>query len=110
MPLVSGRIPIVSGSEPIDSTLETQSIRCNQCGLIPRHHFDDIKGRVLICAVLDNTESTSNEVLTSPNQDHWLIAMKEEMDSMDKNMVWEFVDLPPNRRAIGNKWVLKVKR
>ena len=39
-----------------------------------------------------------------------MIAMKEEMSSMDKNNVWELVDLPPGRKTIGNKWVLKVKR
>ncbi|XP_052188824.1 uncharacterized mitochondrial protein AtMg00820-like [Diospyros lotus] len=58
----------------------------------------------------DDIEPTSyEEVLTSLNQDQWLITMKEEMDSMDKNKVWELVDLPLNRKAIGNKWVLKVK-
>ena len=62
-------------------------------------------------AMSDDTKPTSyEEVLTSPNRDQWLIAMKEEMDSMDKNKVWELVDLPPNRKAIGNKWVLKIKR
>uniref|UniRef100_A0A2N9GFI1 Reverse transcriptase Ty1/copia-type domain-containing protein n=1 Tax=Fagus sylvatica TaxID=28930 RepID=A0A2N9GFI1_FAGSY len=39
-----------------------------------------------------------------------MIAMQEEMSSMDKNNVWELVDLPPGRKTIGNKWVLKVKR
>jgi hypothetical protein len=32
------------------------------------------------------------------------------MSSMDKNNGWELVDLPPRRKTIGNKWVLKVKR
>ena len=32
------------------------------------------------------------------------------MDSMAKNQVWEFVDLLPGRKTIGNKWVLKIKR
>ena len=36
-------------------------------------------------------------------------AMQEEMDSMSKNQVWELVDLPPGRKAIGNKWIFKVK-
>ena len=36
--------------------------------------------------------------------------MKDEIDSMAKNDVWELVDLPPGRKAIGNKWVLKIKR
>ena len=29
---------------------------------------------------------------------------------MERNQVWELVDLLSGRRAIGNKWVLKVKR
>lgn len=32
------------------------------------------------------------------------------MSSMAKNKVWELVDLPPGRKTIGNKWVLKIKR
>ena len=37
-------------------------------------------------------------------------AMRDELDSMAKNDVWELVDLPPGCKAIGNKWVFKVKR
>ena len=37
-------------------------------------------------------------------------AMKDELSSMDKNSMWELVDLPPRLKAIGNKWVLKIKR
>jgi hypothetical protein len=32
------------------------------------------------------------------------------MSYMDKNNVWELVDLPLGRKTIGNKWVVKVKR
>ena len=32
------------------------------------------------------------------------------MSSMDKNKVWELVDIPPNRKTVGNKWIFKVKR
>ena len=39
-----------------------------------------------------------------------MTAMQEEMSSMDKNNVWELVDLLPGRKIIGNKWVLKVER
>ena len=30
-------------------------------------------------------------------------AMKDELSSMDKNSVWELVDVPPGRKAIGKK-------
>ena len=36
-------------------------------------------------------------------------AMKDEIDSMARNKVWELADLPPQRKYIGNKWVFKIK-
>ena len=36
--------------------------------------------------------------------------MEEEMTFMRSNHVWEVVDLPKGCKAIGNKWVLKIKR
>jgi len=35
--------------------------------------------------------------------------MKDEMDSMARNKVWELVDFSPQRKSIGNKWVFKIK-
>ena len=35
--------------------------------------------------------------------------MEEEMESMNANQVWDLVDLPPGRRSIENKWILKIK-
>jgi len=32
------------------------------------------------------------------------------MESMWTNQVWDLVDLPTRCKAIGNKWVLKIKR
>ncbi|KAL9259335.1 Retrovirus-related Pol polyprotein from transposon TNT 1-94-like protein [Drosera capensis] len=36
--------------------------------------------------------------------------MDDELDFMKRNQVWELVDLPAGRSAIGNKWVFKIKR
>ena len=35
--------------------------------------------------------------------------MKDEMDSIVRNKVWELVDLPPQCKSIENKWVFKIK-
>jgi len=43
-------------------------------------------------------------------QECWRRAMQEEMDSIHQNRTWEFSDLPSDHRAIGLKWVFKVKR
>ncbi|XP_066319340.1 uncharacterized mitochondrial protein AtMg00820-like [Miscanthus floridulus] len=36
-------------------------------------------------------------------------AILEEMKAIEKNEIWELVDLPPGCRPIGLKWVYKVK-
>ena len=38
------------------------------------------------------------------------MAIEKEIESIKENKVWELVDLPPEHRAIGNKWILKIKR
>ena len=35
--------------------------------------------------------------------------MVEEMESIRSKNVWEWIDFPQGRKAIGNKWVLKIK-
>ena len=47
--------------------------------------------------------------LSSSINDEWMKAMNDEMESMRTNQVWDLVDLPSVRKAIGNKWVLKIK-
>ena len=35
--------------------------------------------------------------------------MIEEMNSLDKNEAWDFVEFPDGRKPIGSKWVFKKK-
>lgn len=48
--------------------------------------------------------------MDSPNTKQWMDAMRDEMDSMSRNEVWKLIDLPSQRKSIGNKWVFKIKR
>ncbi|GJV59621.1 retrotransposon protein, putative, ty1-copia subclass [Tanacetum coccineum] len=41
--------------------------------------------------------------------DKWLNAMNVEMQSMKDNKVWDLVDLPPNGKTVGSKWLFKKK-
>ncbi|GKF00269.1 retrotransposon protein, putative, ty1-copia subclass, partial [Tanacetum coccineum] len=41
--------------------------------------------------------------------DKWLNAMNVKMQSMKDNKVWELVDLPPNGKTFGHKWLFKKK-
>ena len=92
-----------SGSVPLELSEPLELHRSNR-GNIPRRHFE-IEGDALLCTA---NEPSYREVLSSPAKGEWMDAMKDELSSMDKNSVWELVDLPLGRKAIGNKWVLKV--
>jgi hypothetical protein len=41
---------------------------------------------------------------------YWHRAMEEELRSIEENRTWTLTELPQGRRAIGLKWVFKVKR
>ena len=58
----------------------------------------------------DNDEpKTVQEALSSFVSDEWMKAMNNEMESIRTNQVWDLEDLLLGRKAIGNKWVLKIK-
>jgi hypothetical protein len=59
---------------------------------------------------LEDQPSTYREVMSRPDSAQWEAAMKDEIDSIIKNNTWELVDLPPERKAIGCKWVYIRKR
>ncbi|GJS13838.1 ribonuclease H-like domain-containing protein [Tanacetum coccineum] len=40
---------------------------------------------------------------------HWVDAMNTEMDDLYRNNNWELAELPEGRKAIGSKWVFKIK-
>jgi len=35
--------------------------------------------------------------------------MNEEMISIEKNQTWKLVDLPKKKKAVGLKWIFKIK-
>nr|KYP50410.1 Retrovirus-related Pol polyprotein from transposon TNT 1-94 [Cajanus cajan] len=41
--------------------------------------------------------------------DTWLAAMKQEYNALLNNGTWTLVSLPPNKTAIGCKWVFRIK-
>ena len=65
---------------------------------------------VLKVMLLDHDKPTNyEEAMMSPDSAKWLEAMKSEIGSMYENKVWTLVDLPDDRQAIKNKWILKKK-
>ncbi|GJT23042.1 retrotransposon protein, putative, ty1-copia subclass [Tanacetum coccineum] len=49
------------------------------------------------------------DALLDPESEKWLAAMNVEMQSMKDNDIWELVELPPNAKIVGHKWLFKKK-
>ena len=48
--------------------------------------------------------------MSSPFRNEWIQAMKDEIESIQSNQVWELVDLPPGQKALKSRWVFHEKR
>ena len=65
---------------------------------------------------LDNDLGAENDPITFSHAmnckefDLWFNAMKDEMNSMASNGVWDLVKLPNRAKTIGCKWVYITKK
>lgn len=53
--------------------------------------------------------TTFEEATTCPEKAKWEEAMGKELKSLKDNEVWELTTLPPDKKAVGCKWVYRVK-
>ncbi|CAI5723636.1 unnamed protein product [Hyaloperonospora brassicae] len=54
--------------------------------------------------------ATFQDAISGPDQVHWRKAIRAELESMRLRGVFRAAKLPSNQRAIGTKWVFKIKR
>ena len=50
-----------------------------------------------------------DEALHDENSSKWELAMKDEMDSLLENQIWELTELLVGKKALHNKWVYRIK-
>ena len=53
--------------------------------------------------------TTFKSAMESKDAAEWKEACDLEMESLEKNKTWTLVPLPKGRKAIGNRWVFRVK-
>lgn len=63
--------------------------------------------KAYVCAVTKHVEPTSFN--QAKKFDEWIKAMNEELIALESTYTWEVCSLPDGKRAIGCKWVYKVK-
>ena len=96
--------------EPIKSE-ESELGKGKRAKLALTWHKDYVmSSNVAYCLLTEEGEpSTLQEAMSSSDASQWMAAMQEEMEALHKNKTWELVPLPQGRKAIGNKWVFKIK-
>uniref|UniRef100_A0AAV1UTQ2 Polyprotein n=1 Tax=Peronospora matthiolae TaxID=2874970 RepID=A0AAV1UTQ2_9STRA len=78
-------------------------------------NLDDYEGDYdyFYCFLAEEDEeqaSSYEEVMKSGYKEQWLQAMKSEMKSLKDHSTWKLVKMPPGKKAVGCKWVFKIKR
>ncbi|KAE8675002.1 hypothetical protein F3Y22_tig00111708pilonHSYRG00525 [Hibiscus syriacus] len=83
--------------------------RVRQTNIKPpnRLGFEDLISFAL--TVNNDDPVTFHGVVTSQENDKWMAAMVEEIESLNHNRTWELVRLPEGKKPIGCKWVYKKK-
>ncbi|KAL0340066.1 UNVERIFIED_CONTAM: Retrovirus-related Pol polyprotein from transposon RE1 [Sesamum radiatum] len=59
-------------------------------------------------AVLSTVQEPNNYI-QAKGQVEWENAMQQEIAALEKNATWKVVNLPKDKKAIGSKWVYKIK-
>ncbi|GKC33118.1 ribonuclease H-like domain-containing protein [Tanacetum coccineum] len=57
----------------------------------------------------DNNDGEPKSYFEASKYHHWTNAMNKEIDALLRNGSWEMVQLPKGRKAIGIKWIYKIK-
>ena len=58
----------------------------------------------------ENDLKMFSQAMSSKESNSWYSAMKEEMNSMKSNQVWDLIEFPNGVKAVGCKWVFKTKK
>ena len=89
-----------------DSKLDAPMSSCTCSGSQHVSYVPDCYALVVSSLCDEEEPVTFNQAQNSQN---WLAAMQIEYDAIMKNGTWSLVDLPVGKKAIGTKWVYKLK-
>ena len=68
---------------------------------LPPSHFTFLSQQSVIAEPTSYSEAAANPI--------WVAAMEKELTALEHNKTWDLVPLPPGKKAIGSRWVFKVK-
>ena len=72
---------------------------------------DEFDGLMCLAAEVNDEDATTyKQIMKSEDKSKWQEAMDAEMKSIMQHETWELVELPKNKKAIGCRWLFKVKK
>lgn len=75
----------------------------------PPSRFTELYESIFKAVCNDDIPNSYSEIENSTNRDKWLEAVKSELDSMEKNKVWNIVKKPDNKKLLKSRWVFVIK-
>ncbi|GKD52418.1 ribonuclease H-like domain-containing protein, partial [Tanacetum coccineum] len=93
-------------------TVEEQPFYCGYTASL-MDDYPIFEGNVLVFQNVPTFDSSNKTNLDSPEEVvkdiNWVQAMNNKMEALYHNNTWILTDFPKNRKAIGSKWVFKIK-
>ncbi|GJW92555.1 retrovirus-related pol polyprotein from transposon TNT 1-94 [Tanacetum coccineum] len=77
--------------------------------LVEGDNENNFINKISVLLNVEDAPKTYKEAITSRNSAFWKEAIDDEMDSLVSNNTWELSDLPPGSKAIGCRWVFRIK-
>ena len=62
------------------------------------------------CVAAHEDPPSYKQAIGGPNAKQWEKAMEAELNSIKENGTWSLVPLPAGRKAVGSKWIFRIKR
>ena len=84
----------------------TPTVTFHWCNVV---HFQDLPSSLESLITQTTTFIEPESYLEASQNEGWIQAMKKEVENLKSNGTLELTPLPPNKKAIGCKWVFKVK-
>ncbi|XP_073219786.1 uncharacterized protein [Cicer arietinum] len=71
--------------------------------------YDNLSSPHRIFSLTISTIKEPSCYSTAIKDKNWRLAIQSELDALNSNDTWELTTLPPNKSAIGCKWIFKLK-
>ena len=83
--------------------------RSGRVSMNPVRYGLDGETNMIVGGTSDDDPLSFKQAMANHEKELWLEAIKQEMESMFSNFIWDLVEAPNDFRAIGCKWIYKKK-